>query len=127
MSIDNIKDIIETTLKAEIVKALNSAPDAIEKLVTAAIAIEVDKYTGSEKTDYYSKKVPYLDYLLGQEIRSAARSAVSEVFATRGDEIKAAIKRKFTTDAVIDGFAKALIDTGQQDWRVNVTFEGEKK
>jgi hypothetical protein len=63
----DLKAIIETTLKAEIVKALNSAPDAIEKLITAALTGEVGERTGSLKPDYHEKRVPYLDFLIARK------------------------------------------------------------
>jgi len=122
----DVKAIIETTLKAEIVKALNNAPDAIEKLITAAIAAEVGERSGSLKPDYHEEKVPYLDYLIGEEVRRATRDAVHEVFASRAEEIKAAVKRRFTADDIVDGFAKHLIEAGGSDWRVDVKFKSDR-
>lgn len=122
----DVKAIIETTLKAEVVKALNAAPEAIEKLITAAISAEVGERSGSLKPDYHEKKVPYLDYLIGEELRRATRDAVHEVMAAQADEIKAAVKRKFTTDDIVDGFAKYLIDNASHDWRVEVKFKSDK-
>ena len=124
---DNIKAIIETTLKAEIVKALNAAPDAIEKLITSAITAEVGDRSGSIRPDYHERKVPYLDYLIGDEIRRAARDAVHEVIAAQADAIKASIKSRFTVDDVVDGFAKYLIAQASHDWRVEVKFAGPNK
>lgn len=122
----DVKAVIETTLKAEIVKALNAAPDAIEKLVTAAISVQVDKHSGSTDRGYYGDKVGYLDYLIGAEIRRAAEQAVREVFEAQKDVIKDAVKRRFSADDIVDAFASALIKTGSDDWRVRVSFEGEK-
>jgi RNA binding exosome subunit len=126
MSMD-VKAIIETTLKAEIVKALNAAPDAIEKLVTAAIAVQVGRHSGSTERGYYGDKVGYLDYLIGTEIRRAAEEAVREVFAAQKDVIKEAVKRKFSADDMVESFANALCAVGSQDWTIKVSFEGEKK
>jgi RNA binding exosome subunit len=122
----DVKAVIETTLKAEIVKALNAAPDAIEKLVTAAISVQVDKHNGSTDRGYYGDKVGYLDYLIGAEIRRAAEQAVREVFETQKDVIKDAVKRRFSADDIVDAFASSLIKTGSEDWRIRVSFEGEK-
>lgn len=124
---DNIKAIIETTLKAEIVKALNNAPDAIEKLVTAAISQQVDKHSGSADRGYYGDKVSYLDFLIGDEIRSAARDAVKEVFAAQKELVKAKIKERFSADDIVTSFATALVNASQQDWNIKVSFEGEKQ
>lgn len=124
---DNIKAIIETTLKAEIVKALNSAPDAIEKLVTAAISAEVGATSGRSNTEFYEKKVPYLDYLIGNEIRSAAREAVMQVFKENRERIHEAVRARFSAEHIVDGFASALIKASEQEWRINVSFEGEER
>ncbi len=122
----DVKAVIETTLKAEIVKALNAAPDAIEKLVNAAISAPVDKLTGSNDRGSWGEKVPYLDFLIGDEIRRAARDAVQEVFAANIDMVKAAVKAKFSTDSIVDAFAIALVETGRKDWNIKVQFEAEK-
>jgi len=126
METDAIKAMIETALKTEIVKALNNAPDAIEKLVTAAISQQVDKHTGSSDRGYYGDKVPYLDFLIGCEIRRAATEAVSEVFATKKEDIKARIKERFSSDDIVDSFASALVKTSQESWQIKVSFESNR-
>lgn len=125
MSMDNINAIIETTLKAEIIKALNAAPEAIEKLVKAALELPVNEH-GSKPDQWTRTTMPYLDWLVGDEIRRAARMAVQEVVKANEPEIHAAVKRRMSADTIVDAFAKHLVKTADEDWKIEVKFEAEK-
>lgn len=122
---DNIKDIVETTLKAEIVKALNAAPEAIEKLVKAALYYEVNE-RGGEPSYHSQKRMPYLDYLVGDEIRMAARLAVQQVIEENKSLIHDAVKKCMSADDMVDSFAKHIIKSADEEWRININFEAEK-
>lgn len=74
---DNVELTIKTLIETQIIQALSNAPEeAIEKLVKAALSKPVDD-NGNERG--YGSKMPYIDYLVGSEIRDAARRAVSKI------------------------------------------------
>jgi hypothetical protein len=118
-----IRDLVKTTIEAQIVKALNEGPDMVEKLVKAALSKEVDA-TG--KFDGYGNKTPYIDYLVGNEIRFAAQRAVSAVVAEKADVIEAQVRAALSQADVVQSFVKAIVGATSEEWRINVKFESEK-
>lgn len=118
-----IETIVKTLIQTEIVKALNNAPEAIEKLVQAALSRPVD-YAG--KVDGYGAKTPYLDYLIGNEIRHAAEAAVRKVVAEHSDKIEAHVREGLSAESVVSAMTKAILRTTSEDWRIFVSFEKDK-
>ena len=105
-------------------KALNAAPEAIEKLVKAALSKPVDK---DGKFDGWGDKMPYLDYLVGNEIRDAARMAVRTVVKEQTPTIEAEVRKGLTSESVVAAVTKAIIGVADQDWKIDVRFEAEDK
>lgn len=117
-----IKALIET----QIIQALNSAPEAIEKMVKAALSEPVDPRTGA-RDGYASNKVPYLEYMVGDEIRNAARSATVKVIKERMPDIEAEVRKGLSSESIVAAVTKSLIATADQEWRISVRFEAEKE
>lgn len=127
----DVKAVIETTLKAEIVKALNAAPEAIEKLVKAALEGPVYESTGTPNRPQYGgyndRQLPYLDYLVGTEIRRAAESAVRDAVAAQESMIRAEVAKRLSAENIVEAFSREIIKTVSEDWRLRVSFEQEKR
>lgn len=126
MTLD-VKTLIETSLQAEIVKAFHEAPEAIDKLVMAALESPVDQWGG--KPDKYSSRgtMPYLQWLVGDTIRRIARAAVIETIEKRESEIREAVQRAVSADAIVDGLMEKILGTLKQDYKINVSFADEKE
>jgi len=90
----DIEAILRATIQAKVVEAFNTTPEMIDKLVQAAFAQEVDRF-GMKPDRYLSdrEKMPYMDWLVGEEIRKAAREAVQEYMAAHRDEVKAKVAK----------------------------------
>jgi hypothetical protein len=121
----NMEEMVKTLIETQIIQALNSSPEAIEKLVKAALSKPVDPTTGSFTTSYGSK-LPYLDFLVGDEIRSYASSAVRKILAENSDKIEQIIREALSTKDVVDSFKQAIVGTVDQEWKIQVKFEGVK-
>lgn len=67
--------------------------------------------------------MPYLDYLAGEEIRSAAREAVRKVIQEQNPLIESAIRDNLKTDNIATAVAKAFIEASTQDWKIEVNFK----
>lgn len=119
-----IEAMVKSMIEAQVVQALNSAPEAIEKLVKAALSRPVDSLG---KFDGYGSKMPYLDWLVGEEIRNAARAAVHKVIAESTDQIEAQVRKGLTQDTVVDAIVKSFTNTANEEWRINVSFEADKR
>lgn len=119
-----IETIVKTLIQTEVVKALNNAPDAIEKLVKAALSRPVD-ITG--KVDGYGNKMPYLDYLVGNEIRAAAQDAVRKVIAEHASTIEAKVREGLSAESVVAAMTKAIVGAAEHDYLIKVSFEAQKE
>lgn len=120
-----IKSLVEQSIQTQIIRAFKEAPEAIDALVTAALSQEVNEHGG--KPDGWSKsKMPYLEFLVGNTIRAVAREAVKEAIAAREDEIKAAVQRAVSADAMVDGLVQKIMGTLEHEYRINVQFADEK-
>ena len=120
----DINAMIKATIEAQVVQALNSMPEAIEKLVKAAMSKEVDA-TGKFDS-YSSNKMPYLDWMVGNEIRDAARDAVRRIMKEYAPRIEAEVRKGLTSDTVVAAVTKSFIQAADQDWRINVKFEADE-
>lgn len=120
----DITEIVKALIEAQVIQALNSAPDAIEKLVKAALSRPVDS---SGKFDGYGNKMPYLDYMVGEEIRSAARNAIRTIMLEFQPRIEAEVRKGLTSETVVAAVTKSFVDAAAQDWRIDVKFEAEKR
>lgn len=116
--------MVKTLIETQVIQALNSAPEAIEKMVKAALSEPVDPKNGS-RDSYSSNRVPYLEYMVGDEIRSAARSAVSKIIKEQTANIEAEVRKGLSAESIVAAITKSLVGTAEQDWRITVKFEGE--
>lgn len=124
MANEDISALIRGIIEIQVIQALNSAPDAIDKLVKAALSKPVDD---AGKFDGYGTKMPYLDWMVGQEIRSATRDAVKRVILERTSDIDAQVRAGLSAESIVTAVTKSLIRTAEQEWRITVNFEAEKK
>lgn len=124
MSADNINEMIKGIIEAQVIQALNSAPEAIEKLVKAALSRPFD---ASGKYDGYGNKMPYLDYMVGEEIRRAATDAVRKVVADSADKIEAEVRKGLNSESIVASMTKSFTQAASENWRINVSFDKEPK
>jgi hypothetical protein len=130
MSNDILEVTIKSLLETQIIQALNSAPEAIEKLVKAALSKPVDKQgneEGSRNYHSYNGTMPYLDWMVGEEIRNAARKAAAKVIQERMPDIDAEVRKGLSSESIVAAVTKSLVGTAEQEWRINVSFEAEKE
>jgi hypothetical protein len=130
MNNNTLEVTIKSLLETQIIQALNSAPDAIEKMVKAALTRPVDSngyHEGMSNYRGYGGTMPYLDWMVGQEIREAARKAAAKVIAERMPDIEAEVRKGLSSESIVAAVTKSLIGTAEQEWRINVSFEAEKE
>lgn len=130
MAEQNIDVMVKTIIETQIIQSLNNAPEAIDKLVKAALSKPVDKggnFEGDRHFSSYGGTTPYLDWMVGQEIRSAAEGAVRKVISESASVIEAKVREGLSSDTVVAALTKAFVSAAEQDWRIDVKFEAEKK
>lgn len=120
----DIEKLLKTTIQAKVVEAFNAAPEVIEKLVLAAFAKPVNEY-GAPPSGYHDKKMPYLEWLVGDEIRKAARDCVVAYMQEHREQIHAKIREALQSADLVAPIAAqleaALSATGS--WTVNLTVD----
>ena len=121
MEAELIRGIIET----QVIRALNEAPEAVEKLVKAALSRPVDE--NGKFDGYHGNKLPYLDYIVGQEIRNAAENAVRKIVMEQSNDIEEMVRRGLSSESVIAAVTNSLVGAAKEEWRINVSFEAQPK
>lgn len=121
---NEIETLVKTTIQTKIVLALKETPEAIDKLVQAALSKPVDPSSGQQNG--YGTKVPYLDYLVGDLIREAARMSAREIIRESEAEITAAVRKRLTTDNLAEAITRAVIGSAEEEWKIGVSFEKQR-
>lgn len=124
------QDVIEPIIKAEITKAIVEAMGPRAQLLQNAIAgllnMKVDE-KGSPSS--YGSSRPWIDWMIGSQIRNAAEEAIKQHIAEHGDQLKkqlAAELQKRNSPLVrqlIEGMVGAMTHPDALKWRLNVTFD----
>jgi hypothetical protein len=124
-----METMVRTLIETHVVQALNSAPEAIEKLVKAAMSKPVDSngnMEGERSFSSYGGTMPYLDWMVGNEVRMAARQAAHKVIQEKMPDIEAEVRKGLSSDSIVAAVTKSLVGTAAEEWRINVSFEAEK-
>lgn len=124
MNEQTIEAMVKGLIEAQVIQALNSAPEAIEKLVKSALSKPV---CDNGRPDGYGSKMPYLDYLVGEEIRMATRVAVQKVITEYAGVIEAKVREGLSSETVVAAFTNAIVGATKDEWRINVKFEAERE
>lgn len=117
------QSLIKTIIETQVIEALNTQPEAIEKLVKACLSEPVDSVG---KRDGYGQKYPYLDWMVGEEIRRAAREAICKVMADYAPRIEAEIRKGLSSDSVVAALTTAFVGAASQQWKIDVRFVVDK-
>jgi len=123
---DDVETTIKTLIETQIIQALSNAPlEAMEKLVKAALSKPVDD--SGNFNGYSNHKIPYIDYMVGQEIRAAAQEAARKVIRERMPEIESHVRAGLSSESIVAAVTNALVGAASEDWRITVNFEAEKQ
>lgn len=121
---NDIEALIKATIQTKVIEAFNTAPEVVEKLVQAALSKEVNEHGG--KPDYRDQKMPFLDYLVGEEIRNAVRSSVREYVAENKEAIVAKVRQAMESGDLTAPLSKAIGQILSEDFRWNVDLKIER-
>lgn len=113
---DNIQEILNAAIQAKVIEALNDNDEAINKLVLASLSVNVDNF-GEVSKSGWDNKTPYLEWLVGREIRRAAALAVEKYVTDNIDQIHAKIEAALLADGEISKtIAATFSDAIKQTW-----------
>ena len=118
-----VDELVKAGIQTEILKALNDAPEYINMLVDSALNQEVDDYGG--KPSYSSSKKPYLEYVVGEQLRIFTGTAVRQWLEDNEPTIRAAIVERLVKVDIAEAFADAVAKQINDNWGINVYFNRE--
>lgn len=122
------KDIINPIIQASVNEAVIRALDGPQQLVTKAIAGVLQMTVDSEgKPCSYGSSRPWIDWVIGDCIKKAARAAIEEFMVTEKDRIKAELvlqlskKNSPLVKQLVEQMAGAISSESNLKWHLNVT------
>lgn len=125
---DDITAMVKASIEAKIIEAFNDGPDLVEKLVHAALGKQVNEF-GGEPRGYSETKMPYMEYLVGEEIRKATKEVISEYVAQHKDTIKLKVRQSLATADMGSPFAEKIADLMAEsyNWSVQLNLTDKEK
>jgi hypothetical protein len=126
------KDIIEPIIQAEITRSIVEAMGPKQAVMQHAIASILNMSVDSDgKPSSYNGR-PWIDWIIGKEIREAATAAIVEHLAAHGEAIKKQLaaemakKNSPLVKQLVEGMVGAMTHPDALKWRLNVTFDERK-
>ena len=127
MNDQNIEELIKATIQTKVIEAFNTVPEAIDKLVESALRKDVDKW-GSKPSGYGRDTMPFMEWLVGEEIRKAVQECVNEYIAEHKDSVKEKVRQSIAKADFGKSLSESVADVMSQsyNWRINLNIEKEK-
>lgn len=131
VSQDIVREIVQTQISAEVMKALNGKDVLIEQLVKQVLSIKTQSDGTMGSSDYYNK-YNYIEVILGQAVRNKAKEIVNQWVVTKAPEIEKAITKGLVGMApkIAASFVKRFAEDADKralDIKVNIIGEYEQE
>lgn len=127
------KDIIEPIIQAEITKAIIEAMGPKQAVMQNAIAQVLNLQVDSDgKPSNYNGR-PWIDWIVGNEIRAAAKAAIVEHLAEHASTIKKQLaaelakKNSPLVKQLVEGMVGAMTHPEALKWRLDVSFDEKRR
>lgn len=120
----DVEEVIKATIQAKVIEAFNSSGDAIEKLIACAINKPVDADSGGPvRSGYGTRQMPYMDWLVGNEIRRVIAECAREYVEEHRDELKAKVKQSIESGDYGTALSDAVMGVLSERYNWNVKLE----
>lgn len=121
-----IKPIVEAQMKQAILDNMGDVKSYMEQLISIALNEKCDD-KGNTNCSNWDKKYTYIDVLINNAIRSAAREAVKEFMEQETKTFKKAfrnyLKQKQTLDKLFDSFVNFADKTMvENNYKMDINF-----
>lgn len=126
MSNTDIEALIKTTIQTKVIEAFNQAPEMVEKMIEAAFSKEVNQH-GGKPDAWASDKMPWLEWLVGEQIRRAAQDVMKEYIQSNKHLIEDKVKRAVVGADFGVQIGGALGQVLAQDYNWTVELKVEKQ
>jgi hypothetical protein len=118
----DIEKLLKTTIQTKIIEAFNDTPEMIEKMIQAAFEKPVDEY-GHKPERFGAKGIPWIEWLVGEEIRRATKEAVREYLQEHGQTVKNKVRQSIATADFATPLADTVSKIISEDHRWHINLE----
>jgi hypothetical protein len=127
LSADMIKPIIEKTIQANVLSALNGWEGVVADMVNAVLTTKVDK--NGNISDYSSEnRYSWVEANLNRRVKELVEDEVKKQIEESAEAIRDAVRKQITSKAGSNAIAKAVVDgfigTFEKSWnsRIDISF-----
>jgi hypothetical protein len=130
LSADMIKPIIEKTIQANVLSALNGWESVVTNMVNAILTTKVDS-SGNISTYSSDNKYTWIEVNLNRRIKELVEDEVKKQIEKSADAIRDTVRKQITSKAGSNAIAKAVVDgligTFEKSWtsRIDISFSKE--
>ena len=126
ISEDMVQAVISKQLQSAIIAQLGNAEQYMAALISAALHQKVDS---NGRVDSYAgnNKYDYLDILLKEKIREAAKGAIQEYVKENQEILKQALKKELEKTATKNKLVETFVDGATKAFACNWGFKCDVK
>jgi|SRR5690242_1406243 len=123
-----IEPIVRAQISAAIAQSMGKSGEVIERVIRTVLLTFVDS-DGKPANSYCSNKQTWLDWAVGNEIKKAAQSAITESVAGLGDAMKkhfvAELSKKNSpmVKQLVEGMVSGVFKPENLTYRLNIVTE----
>ena len=131
LSADMIKPIIEKTIQANVLSALNGWEGVVTDMVNTVLTTKVNS-SGNISEYSCENKYTWLEVNLNRRIKELVEDEVKKQIEKSADAIRDAVRKQITSKAGSNAIAKAIVDgligTFEKSWtsRIDISFSKDR-
>lgn len=129
LSADMIKPIIEKTIQANVLSALNGWEGVVTDMVNTVLTTKVDS-SGNISTYSCENKYTWLEVNLNRRIKELVEDEVKKQIEKSADAIRDTVRKQITSKAGSNAIAKAVVDgligTFEKSWTSSIDISFSK-
>lgn len=127
LSADMIKPIIEKTIQANVLSALNGWEGVVADMVNTVLTTKVDK-NGNISSYSGDNRYTWIEINLNRRIKELVENEVKKQIEESAEAIREAVRKQITSKAGSNAVAKAVVDgligSFEKSWSstINISF-----
>lgn len=131
LSADMIKPIIEKTIQANVLSALNGWEGVVTDMVNTVLTTKVD-VNGNISSYSSDNRYTWIEINLNRRIKELVEDEMKKQIEESADAIRDAVRKQITSKAGSNAIAKAVVDgligTFEHEWSsmINISFAKEE-
>lgn len=130
LSADMIKPIIEKTIQANVLSALNGWEGVVTDMVNTVLTTKVDK-NGTISCYSSENRYTWIEVNLNRRIKELVEGEVKKQIEESAEAIREAVRKQITSKAGSNAVAKAVVDgligSFEQRWNSTINISFAKK